>query len=330
MKILVTGSAGFIGFHLSLLFLKKGHKVFGVDNLNSYYDVKLKKKRNSILKKYNNYSFKKINLHNLKTKDNELKKFKPNIVVHLAAQAGVRYSLEAPEAYIDSNIVGTFNILETFKNIRETKHILIASTSSVYGLNEKFPFREDMNTDTPISLYAATKKSVENLSHAYAYNFNKPITILRFFTVYGPWGRPDMALFKFVKNALVNKKIEVFNFGKMERDFTYVGDVVRAIYKLKNCKPNKQKNYYQVVNIGNQKTIKLTKFINSIEKNLKVKINKIFKSMQTGDIKKTLSNSKKLFKLCKFKPQTNYDQGIKNFINWYKTYYKINNQFKNK
>ena len=216
-KIIITGSAGFIGFHTCLEYLNRGYIVLGVDNLNKYYDVSIKIERNKILKKYKNFQFKLLDLANINIKNNFLKKFKPSIVIHLAAQAGVRYSLEAPEEYIKSNIIATFNLLETFKS-EKLRHFMVASTSSVYGLNKKFPFEESTNTDTPISIYAATKKSVENLCHAYSYNYKIPITALRFFTVYGPWGRPDMALFKFVKNTIKRKPIDIYNFGKMKRE----------------------------------------------------------------------------------------------------------------
>ena len=319
-KVIITGSAGFIGFHTCLEYLNKGFTVLGVDNLNKYYDVKIKLERNKILKKFKNFKFKKIDLSKLNNKSNPLKKFQPDIIIHLAAQAGVRYSLEAPEEYINSNIIATFNILETFKNTK-LKHLMVASTSSVYGLNKNFPFEESENTDTPISIYAATKKSVENICHAYSYNFKMPITSLRFFTVYGPWGRPDMALFKFVKNTLNNKSIDVFNYGKMKRDFTYVKDVSRSLFLLKNKPPSKRQNNYQVLNIGNQNIVLLNKFILTIEKILGLKAKKKYLPMQMGDVKQTLSNTKKLKKLINFSPSTRIEIGIQNFIKWYKDYF---------
>ena len=319
-RVIITGSAGFIGFHTSLEFLNNGYKVLGIDNINKYYDVNIKLERNKILKKFKNFKFKKIDLSKLNNKSNSLQKFQPDIVIHLAAQAGVRYSLEAPEEYINSNIIATFNILETFKNTK-LKHLMVASTSSVYGLNKKFPFKESDKTDTPISIYAATKKSVENICHAYSYNFKMPITALRFFTVYGPWGRPDMALFKFVKNTLKNKPIDVFNYGKMKRDFTYVKDVSRSLFLLKNKPPSKKQNNYQVLNIGNQNIVLLNKFILTIEKILGLKAKKKYLPMQMGDVKQTLSNTKKLKKLINFSPSTRIEVGIQNFIKWYKDYF---------
>jgi UDP-glucuronate 4-epimerase len=321
-KIIITGSAGFIGFHTCLEYLNKGFIVLGIDNLNKYYDVRIKLERNKILKAYKNFYFKKIDLANFNTKKNILKKFNPSIVIHLAAQAGVRYSLEAPEEYVKSNIIATFNLLETFKS-EKLKHFMVASTSSVYGLNKKFPFKESTNTDTPISIYAATKKSVENLCHAYSYNFKMPITALRFFTVYGPWGRPDMALFKFVKNTINRKPIDVYNFGKMKRDFTYVKDVSRSLFLLFKKPPRKKDNYYRVLNIGNQNIVLLTKFISVIEKVLGLKTKRKYMKMQQGDVKQTLSNTDKLKRLVKFQPKTHIEVGIKNFINWYKEYFKI-------
>lgn len=321
-KILITGSAGFIGFHTCLEYLNKGFTVLGVDNLNKYYDVTIKLDRNKILKKYKNFKFKKIDLAKISIRDNFLKKFKPSTVIHLAAQAGVRYSLEAPREYIKSNILATFNLLETFKS-EELVHFMVASTSSVYGLNKKFPFKENESTDTPISIYAATKKSVENLCHAYSYNFKMPITVLRFFTVYGPWGRPDMALFKFVKNTIKKKPIDVYNFGKMKRDFTYVKDVSKSLLLLCNKPPQKKENFYRVLNIGNQNIVLLKKFISIIEKVLGLKTKRKYMKMQKGDVKQTLSNTNKLKSIIKFQPKTDIEIGIKNFIEWYKNYYKI-------
>ena len=320
-KIIITGCSGFIGFHTCLEYLKKGFYVLGVDNLNKYYDVNIKLERNKILKKYKNFNFKKIDLAKINPKKNYLKKFKPQTVIHLAAQAGVRYSLEAPEEYIKSNIIASFNLLETFKD-QNIKHFMIASTSSVYGLNTNFPFKENENTDTPISIYAATKKSVENLCHAYSYNFKIPITSLRFFTVYGPWGRPDMALFKFVKNTLKKKPIDVYNFGNMKRDFTYVKDVSKSLLLLCNKPPKKNENFYRVLNIGNQNIVLLKKFISVIEKVLHLKTKRKYMEMQKGDVKQTLSNTQKLKSIIKFQPKTKIEVGIKNFIGWYKEYFK--------
>ena len=242
MKILVTGSSGFIGFHLSKLLLEKGNKVHGVDCMNNYYDVKLKKARLNILRKYKNFSFTKTFLENETKLKNSFKKFKPNIVIHLAAQAGVRYSIDKPRVYLNSNINGSFNIIEA-SHLNKVKHLIMASSSSVYGANKNIPFKETDKTETQLSIYASTKKANESMAHSYSNIWKIPITMLRFFTVYGPWGRPDMALFKFTKGILENKKIDIYNYGKMYRDFTYIDDIVNGIKLLINKPPNnKQKN----------------------------------------------------------------------------------------
>ena len=240
-KILVTGSSGFIGFSISKKLLEKGNKVHGFDSMNSYYDTKLKKTLKNILKKYKNFTFTKGNIENKKILEKTLIKFKPNIIIHLAAQAGVRYSIDKPDIYLSSNIVGTFNVIKIASKIK-VKHLIIGSSSSVYGSNKKIPFQEIDKTDNQISFYAATKKSTENIAHSYSSLWKLPITILRFFTVYGPYGRPDMAYFKFTKNILAGKKINIYNKGKMYRDYTYIDDIVRGIYKvfMKPAKPDKQ------------------------------------------------------------------------------------------
>ena len=237
MKIFVTGSSGFIGFHLSKKLLENGHSVHGFDSMNKYYDVKLKIDRLKILKKYEKFSFTKNKLENKKILTNILLKLKPKAIIHLAAQAGVRYSIENPKVYIESNIIGTYNIIELAKKIN-IKHLLIASSSSVYGANKKLPFTEIDKTETQLSVYAATKKSTESIAHSYSNIWKIPITMLRFFTVYGPWGRPDMALFKFTKGIINKKKIDIYNRGRMYRDFTYIDDIVDGIYKLINKAPN--------------------------------------------------------------------------------------------
>ena len=227
-KILITGSSGFIGFHLTNKLLKQGYKVHGFDSMNSYYDVKLKKDRYNILKKNKNFSFTKSKLENKRSLEKTFYKFKPNIVIHLAAQAGVRYSIDKPRVYQESNITGTFNIIEASHKLK-VKHLIMASSSSVYGANKKIPFKEIDKTETQLSIYAATKKSNESMAHSYSNIWKIPITMLRFFTVYGPWGRPDMALFKFTKGIINNKKIDIYNYGKMYRDFTYIDDIVNGI-----------------------------------------------------------------------------------------------------
>ena len=238
MKIIITGSSGFIGFHLCRKLLENGIKVHGIDSMNSYYDVNLKKARLKILKKYKNFSFTKIKLENQKKLNQTFFKFRPQIVVHLAAQAGVRYSIKKPRVYLDSNITGTYNIIEISKKTK-VKHLVMASSSSVYGANKKIPFKEVDKTDTQLSIYAATKKSNESMAHSYSNIWKIPITMLRFFTVYGPWGRPDMALFKFTKGILKNKKIDIYNNGKMYRDFTFIDDIVNGIQSTIKKIPNK-------------------------------------------------------------------------------------------
>ena len=333
-KFLITGSAGFIGFHLAKYILLKGHKVIGLDGFTDYYDINLKKSRNDILKKFNNYfSFEcMLENHNLLLKI--CSQEKPDIIIHLAAQAGVRYSIDNPRSYLESNLVGSFNILEIAKETK-VKHLLIASTSSVYGNSDNTPYHENEKTDKPLSFYAATKKSTEILSHSYAYSFKIPITIFRFFTVYGPWGRPDMALFKFTKAILSNKPIDVYNNGDMKRDFTYIDDLVKSIYLLQKVippQPNIFKNEingdslskdasHRIVNIGNSKTVNLLDFIETIENILGKRALKNYKEMQLGDVKTTHSNNNLLDKITNFHPNTDIKFGIKKFIEWYIEYY---------
>ena len=333
MKIFITGSSGFIGFHLSQKLLDKGHIVQGFDSMNNYYDVKLKKKRYQILKKYKNFLFKKGNIENKKTLANVILRFKPKIIIHLAAQAGVRYSIEKPRVYLDSNIIGTYNIIELAKKVN-VNHLLVASSSSVYGANKKLPFREIDKTETQLSIYAATKKSTESIAHSYSNIWNVPITMLRFFTVYGPWGRPDMALFKFVKGIINKKKIDIYNQGKMYRDFTYIDDIVKGVIGLINKPPNlkqlgKIKNDslssvapFRIVNIANTHKIYLLDFINQLEKELGTKAIRNYMPMQKGDVKTTLSDTTLIKKLTGYNPKTNYKTGIKEFIKWYLNEYK--------
>ena len=332
-KIYITGSSGFIGFHTAKKFLERGLKVHGFDSMNNYYDVNLKKDRLNILLKYKNFSFTKGLLENKKLLNKSIIDFKPTIIIHLAAQAGVRYSIKNPEEYLNSNIVGTFNILKISHKIK-IKHLIIGSSSSVYGSNEKLPFREIDKTDHQISFYAATKKSSESLAHSYSSLWRIPITMLRFFTVYGPWGRPDMAYFKFTRKILDGKKIDIYNKGKMYRDYTYIDDIVNGILQLINKAPSLNKKIkikndslspvapYRVLNIGNTKKIYLLDFINSLEKQLNKKIKKNYLPMQKGDVRSTLSDSSLLKKITGYNPKTNYKIGIKKFINWYVNYYK--------
>ena len=323
---IITGSAGFIGFHLALKLLKKGYKVIGIDNLNNYYDVKLKKDRNKILKKFKNYVFKKIDIRNIKNLDKVFKKRKIYCVIHLAAQAGVRYSLMNPKSYIDNNILGFFNVLDTLKK-NKVKKFVYASTSSIYGLQKKFPLKERFNTDNPIQLYAATKKSNEVMSASYSYLYKIDTIGLRFFTVYGPWGRPDMALFKFTKNILNGKPIDIFNKGKHVRDFTFVEDIVNGIFKI--IVSNKINLGSKIYNIGNGKKISLMKYIELIEKNLKKKSKKKYLSLQKGDVIKTHSDTRLLKKDYNYYPNTSVENGVKKFIDWYISYFK-NKSKKNK
>ena len=332
MKIFITGSSGFIGFHLSKKFLEEGHTVHGFDSMNSYYDVRLKNSRCDILKKYKKFTFTKGLLENQKILNKCVLKFKPRIVIHLAAQAGVRYSIEKPRAYLDSNIIGTYNVIEISKKIK-VQHLLIASSSSVYGANTKTPFKEIDKTETQLSIYAATKKSTESIAHSCSSLWKVPITMLRFFTVYGPWGRPDMAYFKFTKKILNKQKIDIYNRGKMYRDFTYIDDIVIGIASIINKAPNlkKIKNIkddslspvapFRILNIGNTKKVYLMDFVNTLEKELKIKAIKNYMPMQKGDVSVTLSDTSLLKKLTGYNPKTNYKIGIKKFLDWYLNYY---------
>ena len=333
MKVLVTGSSGFIGFHLSKKLLEDGLKVHGFDSMNNYYDVKLKKARLNILKNYKKFSFTKAKLENKKSLERIFKKFKPNIVIHLAAQAGVRYSIDKPRVYLKSNITGTYNIIEISKKLN-VKHLIMASSSSVYGANKKIPFKETDKTDTQLSIYASTKKSNESMAHSYSNIWKIPITMLRFFTVYGPWGRPDMALFKFTKGILNNKKIDIYNYGKMYRDFTYIDDIVIGIKLLINKPPklNQIKKFkndslsavapFRILNIGNTKKVFLLDFIKEIENNLQKKSIRNYMPLQQGDVKETLSNTSLLRQITGYNPKTNYKLGIKKFLKWYLDYYQ--------
>lgn len=316
---LITGSAGFIGFHLSKKLLSEGFNVLGVDNLNNYYDQKIKQDRNNILKKYKNYRFNKIDIKDYKKLDRIFKKNSIHGVVNLAAQAGVRYSLKNPRSYIENNINGFFNILELSKKYR-VKKFIYASTSSIYGLQKKFPLKENFNTDNPIQLYAATKKSNELMATSYSHLYKMDTIGLRFFTVYGPWGRPDMALFKFTKNIIKGKTIEVFNKGKHERDFTYIDDIVDGIFNIIINK--KSKFGAKIFNIGNGKKVKLVKYIQLIEKNLNRKSKKKFLPLQKGDVIKTHSDTKLIKKYYNYRSKTEVSYGVKKFIEWYISYFK--------
>ena len=340
MKILVTGAAGFIGFYTSKVLINHGHTVVGLDNINDYYDVNLKFNRLKELgidnkeasiynkpsksKKEIKFSFIRMNLEDREALPNLFKSESFDVVCNLAAQAGVRYSLENPESYVDSNLVGFLNILECCRNF-SIKHLVYASSSSVYGLNKKVPFSTDDNVDHPISLYAATKKSNELMAHTYSHLFKIPTTGLRFFTVYGPWGRPDMAMFLFTDAIVKNKPIKVFNYGKMERDFTYIDDIVEGVVRILEH-PNKERieknDLYKVYNIGNNNSVKLLDFIKEIEINLETEAEKNMLPIQPGDVERTWANVDDLIKDYDYKPNTSISHGVKAFVEWYKTYYK--------
>ena len=317
MNILVTGAAGFIGFH-TCLSLQTKHKVYGLDNLNNYYDVNLKKSRLKILKKNKNFEFLKTDIQN-KNLHNKFKRIKLDVIINLAAQAGVRHSLKDPFSYINSNVLGQINLLEFAKKLN-VKKFIYASSSSVYGGNEKMPFSVKHRVDKPISLYAASKKSTELLAECYSHLFKIKCIGLRFFTVYGPWGRPDMATFIFTKKILENKKINIFNYGNMKRDFTYIDDIVKGIKGAVNLKGDYK---HKIYNLGNNKPEDLKRFISIIEKNLKIKAKRNLLPIQPGDVAKTSANIDESKRELNFNPKTSIDEGIPKFIEWYKQYYKI-------
>jgi len=334
-KVLVTGAAGFIGFHLSELLLKKGYKVIGVDNLNSYYDRVLKEDRLSILTQNKEFYFYEADIKDREVLENIFNCERPDYVINLAAQAGVRYSIKNPFAYIDSNIIGFINVLEACRNY-PVKHLIYASSSSVYGGNKTVPFSTNHNVDHPVSLYAATKKSNELMAHTYSHLYKIPTTGLRFFTVYGPWGRPDMAYFSFTKDILEGNAINIFNHGIMERDFTYIDDIVECIVKLIDKAPiaykewNEEKDElstsfapYKIFNVGNNNPVQLMRFINALETSLGKESKKNFVDMQPGDVIKTYADVSDLERETGFKPSTSIEVGLQKFVNWYKMYYKV-------
>ncbi|MDA8791538.1 NAD-dependent epimerase [Candidatus Pelagibacter bacterium] len=334
-KILVTGSAGFIGYSVCLKLLERGDNVLGIDNHNSYYDPKLKNNRLKKLKKFKNYSHFKIDLCDKKKIEIVFKTCSPKIVLNLAAQAGVRYSIENPSTYIDSNIVGFLNILENSRHYN-VENLVYASTSSVYGANTKMPFSEHDSANHPISLYAATKKSNELMAHSYSYLYKLPTTGLRFFTVYGPWGRPDMALFKFTRAILEGKPIDLFNNGKHTRDFTYIDDIVQGVIKTldnpsssntswnsKQPDPASSNSPWAIYNIGNNKPIQLMNYVRALEEALGKKANLNFLPLQAGDVPDTFADVKNLKIKFNYKPTTPISVGVLNFVNWYKSYYQI-------
>lgn len=334
MKVLITGAAGFIGSHLAKKLISQGYEIIGVDNINDYYDPKLKEDRLKSIGE-NNFTFYKVTLEDSDKLEEIFKQQHPDVVVNLAAQAGVRYSLENPRAYIDSNIVGFVNVLECCRHY-DVKHLIYASSSSVYGANTSKPFSTSDNIDHPLSLYAATKKSNELMAHTYSHLYNLPTTGLRFFTVYGPWGRPDMALFKFTKAIVNDETIDVYNHGNMMRDFTYVDDIVEAISRLveKPAQPNPEwsgahpdpsSSYapYKIYNIGNNSPVRLMEFVEAIENKLNKSAKKNYMDLQPGDVPETYANVDDLFRNIDFKPETTIQDGVNKFIDWYLDYYSV-------
>ena len=331
-NIFITGSAGFIGFSLAKSLLDRGHRIHGYDGMTKYYDVRLKRERNKILKTYKNFSFTKAMLENENTLKKAITKFKPKIIIHLAAQPGVRYSIEKPRTYLSSNITGTFNIIESAHKAK-VNHLILASSSSVYGANTHIPYSEIDKTQTQLSVYAATKKATESIAHAYSNLWKLPTTMLRFFTVYGPWGRPDMALFKFTRSIIKGKPIEIYNNGEMYRDFTYIDDIVKGTISLIDVPPKNEKKInkndslsavapFRIVNIGNSNKVKLLDFVDTLETYLGKKAIRNYMPMQKGEVHATWANVDLLKKLTGYTPTTDFKEGIKKFVDWYTSHYK--------
>jgi UDP-glucuronate 4-epimerase len=335
-KVIVTGSAGFIGFHLCRLLLAEGFDVVGIDALTDYYDVTLKESRHAILEQSNHFCAHVVNIEDHAALTAIFEEFQPEAVVHLAAQAGVRYSLENPRAYIDTNIIGTFNVMECARAFG-VGHLLMASTSSVYGANEEMPFTETEKADTPLTIYAATKKANEMMGHSYAHLWGLPVTMFRFFTVYGPYGRPDMALFKFTKGIIEGTPIEIYNNGDMWRDFTYVEDLVRGIRLLIDAVPVRPESAadidegdslspaapFRVVNIGNSDKVRLSDFVDAIEAEIGKPAVRHYLEMQKGDVPATWADASLLQRLTGFRPHTDIREGVKRFVAWYREYYSV-------
>jgi UDP-glucuronate 4-epimerase len=332
-KVFITGTAGFIGFHLAQLLLDEGFRVHGFDGITDYYDVKLKQRRHQILLQNPHFSMTEGMLEDDALITQVTDDFAPDVIVHLAGQAGVRYSLENPRAYLDSNLVGTFNVMEAARRLK-VEHLLMASTSSVYGANEDMPFAETDKADTPLTFYAATKKANEAMAHSYAHLWDLPTTMFRFFTVYGPYGRPDLALFKFVDAILDGRPIDIYNHGDMHRDFTYVTDLVRGIRLLIDTPPVRPDNRevpegdslspvapYRIVNIGNSDKVRLLDFVDAIEEELGQKAIRNYMPMQMGDVPATWANAELLQRLTGYKPQTDIKDGIREFVAWFRDYY---------
>jgi UDP-glucuronate 4-epimerase len=333
VRILITGTAGFIGFHLAKRLLADGHVVAGVDGLTSYYDVNLKKQRHAILARSNHFTAHVAMLEDERRLESIFDAAQPDAVIHLAAQAGVRYSLENPRAYIDSNIVGTFNVLELLRRALP-KHLILGSTSSIYGANQDVPFRENDRADHPLTLYAATKKATELMAHSYAHLWEIPTTALRFFTIYGPWGRPDMALFKFVDAIANGRPIDIYGEGRMSRDFTYVDDLVEAIVRLLPCVPSRESSHqtddadslspiapFRVVNVGRSQPIALLDFVETIERKLGKRAIRNLLPMQPGDPPVTFASSELLGQLTGYRPATPVEEGVAKFVDWYREYF---------
>lgn len=334
-RVLITGTAGFIGFHLARLLLAEGWRVHGYDGMTDYYDVALKQRRNAILLQNPNFTATEGMLEDQALFDRVADDFAPEIIVHLAAQAGVRYSLDNPRAYLDSNVIGTFTVIEAARRLA-VGHLLIASTSSVYGANETMPFAETDKADTQLTIYAATKKANESMAHAYAHLWNLPTTMFRFFTVYGPWGRPDMALFKFTEAILEGRPIDIYNNGEMYRDFTYVEDLVRGIRLLIDAVPQRPASAadiapgdslspvapYRIVNIGNSDKVRLMDFVEVIEQALGKTAIRNFMPMQKGDVPATWADASLLQRLTGYRPQTDVRDGIARFVAWFRDYYR--------
>lgn len=335
MNFLVTGAAGFIGFHVSQRLLAAGHQVVGIDNLNDYYDVNLKRARLDLINAEPGFTFIERDLADRDAIASLFGQYNFQRVIHLGAQAGVRYSIENPHAYADSNLTGHLNILEGCRH-HKIEHLLYASSSSVYGLNRKMPFSTDDSVDHPVSLYAATKKANELMSHTYSHLYQLPTTGLRFFTVYGPWGRPDMALFKFTRAMIAGEAIDVYNQGQMKRDFTYIDDIAEAIVRLQDVIPQQDDRWtvesgspatssapYRVYNIGNSQPVTLMSYIEAIEKALGMTAKKNLMPMQPGDVLETSADTEALFKAIGFKPQTSVEEGVKRFVDWYRDFYRV-------
>lgn len=335
MKFLVTGAAGFIGYHVAERLLAAGHQVVGIDNLNDYYDVGLKTARLDMLADKPGFRFIKLDLADREGMAALFAEHQFQRVIHLGAQAGVRYSLVNPLAYADANLIGHLNVLEGCRH-NKVEHLLYASSSSVYGLNRKLPFATEDSVDHPVSLYAATKKANELMSHSYSHLYGLPTTGLRFFTVYGPWGRPDMALFKFTKAILAGESIDVYNHGEMHRDFTYIDDIAEAIVRLQAVIPQADPSWtveqgspaassapYHVYNIGNSAPVKLMEYISALEQALGVTARKNMLPMQPGDVMDTSADTEELYRDIGFKPETSVEEGVKRFVDWYKAFYQV-------